>query len=120
MGFVEEIDDEDTVEEQKAEIATLTVSLNLNHAAALIKTEKFSEAREACEKVLKSDPKNVKAAFRKAQSWLEEKGFSQATAAFKACLALDENNAAAKAALQKALKGKKLQEAQEKKLYGKM
>jgi len=120
IQFVEEIDDEDSNEEQKKEIAGLIVSLSLNHAAALIKTGKFTDAREACDKVTKSDPKNVKAAFRRAQSWLEEKDYTEATAAFKACLALDETNTTAKAALQKALKGKKIQEAQEKKLYGKM
>lgn len=120
IKFIDDIDEEDASEVQKTEISEMYVSLHLNHAACLLKMERFAEVRKECDKVLKKDASNVKATFRTAQSWLDAKDYVEAAEWFKKTLGLDADNAAAKIALQKAIKGKKAHEATEKRMYGKM
>jgi hypothetical protein len=68
LEFVEDNGDNPT---EKEEIRKLKVSALLNIALSNLHLEKFSEVRSACDEVIKLDPTNIKAYYRKAKSFLD-------------------------------------------------
>jgi len=59
---------------------------------ALVKLEAFSKAKEACEKVLQADPKNIKALYQKGKILIQEKDYDDALNVLKLADSLEPNN----------------------------
>ncbi len=57
--------------EEEQEIKKMKISALLNIALCDLNSGKFQEVRLACDEVLKLDPRNVKAFYRKAKSYLD-------------------------------------------------
>jgi len=81
----------------KAAAREVARSLNLNLAAAHLKTGRYAEARKAADKVLSAEPSNLKALYRRAQAWVGTSDWVEAEQDVKGGLLLDPGNADFKA-----------------------
>lgn len=99
--FIEFDDNYDA--EQKKESTALKKSVDLNLAAAYLKLNKPMEARKSANKVLEKDPQNLKALYRRSQSFLDTGDWVEAEIDIKQGLALDSESTDFKL-LQKRLK----------------
>lgn len=79
----------------------------LNRAACLLKLGDHHAALAACTVVLKDDPGNTKALFRRASAQIELKAFSEAASDLQQLLAVDPENKEAQQKLAQAAQGKK-------------
>uniref|UniRef100_A0A1I8GZ41 peptidylprolyl isomerase n=1 Tax=Macrostomum lignano TaxID=282301 RepID=A0A1I8GZ41_9PLAT len=99
----------------------LLLAGRLNLALACLKTRRFQQAVTQCSAVLeKLDSKNEKALYRRGQARLETCDFDLAAEDFRACLAVNSSNSAAKAGLQRALDGAKQVEQRERRRFAGM
>ncbi|PAA70944.1 hypothetical protein BOX15_Mlig011021g1, partial [Macrostomum lignano] len=99
----------------------LLLAGRLNLALACLKTRRFQQAVTQCSSVLeKLDSKNEKALYRRGQARLETCDFDLAADDFRACLAVNSSNSAAKAGLQRALDGAKQVEQRERRRFAGM
>lgn len=73
----------------------------LNLAACALKLEEFYSAARHCDEILKEDPKNLKALYRRAQGRVGTKDFDDATRDCKRILELDPENKDAQLLMQK-------------------
>lgn len=99
--------------EQQTEVDTVKVAILLNQALCQNKSDRWSDAIKTCEKVLKLEPTNVKALFRRGQAYHRSSEFEKATADFQAVLQHDPSNADARtqlAAVQKSVADHKAKE----------
>merc|ERR1712039_827686 len=90
---------EDGQDRKRAE--ELRGACRLNLAACALKLEEFYAAARYCDEVLKDDPKNLKALYRRAQGRLGSKDFDDATRDCKRILELDRSNKDAQILMQK-------------------
>lgn len=92
--------------------------LRLNLSQALLKLNKFGDVVEQSTKVLKDDPQNLKALYRRGVAYSRSQDFDRAQADFKELLKLDPSNNEAKNEL--ASIGAKLKQfrEKEKKVFG--
>jgi tetratricopeptide (TPR) repeat protein len=70
----EAIKDEDLEyfdDNENTEVINMKISSLLNIALCNLNTEKFVEARQACDEVIKLDPRNIKAYYRRAKTYLD-------------------------------------------------
>ncbi len=68
----------DLTSEQKQQVDELAVSCRLNCAACYLKLEKYERCRDNCTEVLKLDPNNSKAFYRRGQALYQLKNFEEA------------------------------------------
>ncbi|TKY62748.1 Peptidyl-prolyl cis-trans isomerase FKBP65 [Spatholobus suberectus] len=79
-------------EDEKRQANTLRLSCNLNNAACKLKLGEYIEASRLCTKVLEQDPLNIKALYRRCQSYLKTSDLEKAEADIKRALIIDPNN----------------------------
>ena len=91
-----------------------------NLCMAYLKEENWSKTIESASHVLALDVCNVKALFRRGQSYSKSGFFVEAKADLQRCLELEQSNAAAKLALADNAKQSKAKDAEEKRQFGKM
>ncbi|KAF9614383.1 hypothetical protein IFM89_018282 [Coptis chinensis] len=106
--------------EQKKLGKFFTVTCNLNHALCQLKLKEFTEAAKLCTKVLKLDPCNVKALYRRAHSYLELIDLDQAELDLKKALAIDSNNGEVLQLLQRVKNTQSYYDKKEKTLFSDM
>lgn len=78
--------------ENKEEAKKILKSLQLNSAAAYLKMKEPLRAREAASKVIESDPYNMKALYRRAQSYIDTQDWIEAAQDIKLALGNDPDN----------------------------
>ncbi|WPT17954.1 Peptidyl-prolyl cis-trans isomerase FKBP62 [Picochlorum sp. SENEW3] len=78
--------------ENKEEAKKILKSLQLNSAAAYLKMKEPLRAREAASKVIETDPYNMKALYRRAQSYIDTQDWIEAAQDIKAALGNDPDN----------------------------
>jgi len=91
-----------------------------NLAATQMKLLAYDSAIKSCDAVIKLQPNNVKALFRKGQALESKKDNAEALVYFKRSLKLDPNSKRIKQDVDRLSKLAKQQEDKEKKLYAKM
>ncbi|KAK9154575.1 hypothetical protein Sjap_002055 [Stephania japonica] len=112
--------DHSFTDEEKALANALRISCNSNNAACKIKLGDYVEAVKLCSKVLELDPLNVKALYRRSQSYLRISELEKAEIDIKKALAIDPNNREVKLEYAK-LKGVKKEYAKyEAEIFGSM
>ncbi|RZC50360.1 hypothetical protein C5167_018788 [Papaver somniferum] len=79
-------------EEQKKAGHFFKVTCQLNNASCKIKLKEFREAAALCTKVLKLEPSNIKALFRRAQAYMETIDLDLAELDLKKALEIDPDN----------------------------
>jgi len=113
--FVFPREDED---KKKMQAAQLPVLLNL--AASQLKTKDFKGAWLNCEKALDIEVNNVKAIFRRGQSYVGQGEYEKARKDFQSALQLDPQNADLKRALNDLKKQEDDYKKKQQALYAKM
>jgi len=104
----------------KAEAAKLRRVSNTNAAACHLKMEAWREASNACDAVLKEEPDNVKALFRRGHACSELSEYREAHRDLRRVLELDRENKEAHRLLAKVKQFMKSEVANEKKMFSKM
>merc|ERR1712187_94521 len=107
-------------DENKTKAKELKKACEMNKALCFLKLSEHSEAKKCCNGLLKDDPLNVKALFRRAQADVSLKNFPDAMDDLKKVLETDSANAEAKRLLLEAKKGQKEADKQAKGMYSKM
>lgn len=120
MELFEFTDDEFKDKEQKDKAKELRKLCELNVAACQLKLGNFSEAKAACNGVLKEDSSNVKALFRRAQADLGLRNFEECIRDLRRVIDVDAQNREARKLLRDALAGQKEDAAKVKGLFAKM
>jgi len=92
--------------------------LQLNIAQAYLKFNKNKEAAEAAGKVLKDDPTNLKALYRRGLAYSKSQDFDRAQTDLKDLLKVDPQNAEAKKELATIATALKQFREKEKKVFG--
>merc|ERR1712183_449028 len=85
----------------------LRTTCRLNLAACALKLEEFHAAVRSCDTVLKDDPRNLKALYRRAQACLATKEFEDAARDCKKILELEAGHKEAQVLLHKIAQLKK-------------
>lgn len=104
----------------KAEALKLRRVSNANAAACHLKLEAWQEASTSCGLVLKEEPDNVKALFRRGHARVELGEYREAYVDLRKVLELDRENREAARLLAKAKQFMKSEVANEKKMFSKM
>merc|ERR1712187_201745 len=107
-------------DENKMKAKELKRACELNKAFCFLKLSEHSEAKGCCNGVLKDDPSNAKALFRRAQADVVLKNFTDAMNDLRKVIDGDASNVEAKRLLLEAKKGQKQVDAQAKGMYSKM
>ncbi|XP_077210967.1 70 kDa peptidyl-prolyl isomerase-like [Tasmannia lanceolata] len=94
-------------EEEKIQANTLKISCYLNNASCKLKLGQYIETLRLCTKVLDLDPHNVKALYRRSQSYVRTSEFEKAEADIKKSLSIDPNNRDVKLEYKKLVEKKK-------------
>merc|ERR1712048_79965 len=107
-------------DENKTKAKELKKACELNKALCFLKLSDPTKAKKCCSGVLKDDPMNVKALFRRAQADVALKNFPDAMSDLKKILDTDASNTEAKRLLLEAKKGQKAADEKAKGMYSKM
>lgn len=107
---------EDPEERQAGEELKNTCRLNL--AACALKLDLAYSAARFCDEVLKEDPKNIKALYRRAQGLLGSNDFEEAQRDCKAVLEIEPANKDARLLMQKVRQAEKEQLKMQKEQFG--
>jgi len=89
-------------ETMKAEAKNLKTLCELNKALCFLKCKEFSDAKKACDTVLKDEPSNAKALYRRAQAHYELGDISECMHDLKCLLKSESQNKEARDLLKKA------------------
>ncbi|XP_034692937.1 70 kDa peptidyl-prolyl isomerase-like [Vitis riparia] len=84
--------DHSFTDEEKVQANALRISCNLNNAACKLKLGEYLEASKQCTKVLELDPSNIKALYRRSQSYLRISELEKAEADIRRALTIDPSN----------------------------
>ncbi|XP_026431576.1 70 kDa peptidyl-prolyl isomerase-like isoform X1 [Papaver somniferum] len=84
--------DHSFTDEEKTRANALRISCHLNNAACKLKLGDYVEASKCCTKVLELDPSNIKALYRRSQSYLETQDLEKAEIDIKKALSINPNN----------------------------
>ncbi|XP_009610546.1 peptidyl-prolyl cis-trans isomerase FKBP62-like [Nicotiana tomentosiformis] len=79
-------------EEEKKQSKALKITCNLNNAACKLKLKDYKQAEKLCTKVLETESTNVKALYRRAQSYINMVDFDLAEFDIKKALEIDPAN----------------------------
>ncbi|XP_058107370.1 70 kDa peptidyl-prolyl isomerase-like [Magnolia sinica] len=112
--------DHSFTDEEKIQATGLKISCNLNNAACKLKLGEYSEASRLCTKVLDLDPYNVKALYRRSQSYMEMSDLEKAEVDIKKILSIDPYNRDAKLEYKKLRDKQKEYDKNQSKLFGAM
>mmetsp|Transcript_56838 Transcript_56838/g.122922 ORF Transcript_56838/g.122922 Transcript_56838/m.122922 type:complete len:678 (+) Transcript_56838:72-2105(+) len=93
---------------------------HLNSAACNLKLEEWEDAEQSCRAVLKEDPDNIKALFRRGQALDELASFREAMQSFRRVLELDRDNKEATRMVMKLRQSLKAEVEQQKRIFSKM
>lgn len=104
----------------KGEAISLRRLCNLNVAACHIKLENWRDTEKSCAAVLREDPDNVKALYRRAQALKELSEYRDAELCLKRVLEVDKENKEAARLLAKIKQFVKTEVAQQKQMFSKM
>mmetsp|Transcript_78276 Transcript_78276/g.162590 ORF Transcript_78276/g.162590 Transcript_78276/m.162590 type:complete len:684 (+) Transcript_78276:175-2226(+) len=104
----------------KEEAAALRKVCNLNAAACWLKLNSFKDAESACNLVLRDEPTNIKALFRKAKALEGCSEWRQAEQILRKVLELDKENKEAARTLLKVRQMAKQEEDEKKAIFSKM
>lgn len=96
------------------------ITFQLNAAMTLLKLGKYNEATVKCEQVLESDPKNVKALYRRALCEMQRGMLDQAQVSLQQALAHDASNEAVLAKLEQVYQLKGEESQQQKRMFSGM
>lgn len=107
-------------EENKQKAIELKQACELNKAACFLKLGELTEARSACDAVLKEDKCNAKALYRRAQAELGLKNFTDCMRDCKRIVEADPQNREARILLKQAQTGQKEVDQQMKGLFANM
>jgi len=107
-------------EDEKAEARKVKSACWNNEAQCGLKTKDFLAARKACDKVLKQDSQNIKALYRRAQTFIGTNDFIEAKRDLGNALAVDPDCKEAKLEMRRLAKLQQQRDAKEKKLYANM
>lgn len=107
-------------EENKKKTKDLKKACELNKAACQLKLQDFDSARTSCNSILKDDPENAKALFRRAQAELALKNYDECIKDAKRILLTDSQNREVRALLKDALAGQKEEDKKSQGMFGKM
>merc|ERR1712048_330176 len=107
-------------EENKSKAKELKKLAELNQAACHLKLKNFEEAKKSCNNVIKDDPSNVKALFRRAQCDIEFNNFQECLRDLKKVIQIEPQNRAARALLQDAKAGQKKEDQKAKATFANM
>lgn len=120
-GAVELLSHTDNFKEAtKSAAIALKLTCELNSAQCFLKMSDFFGARSACDAVLKLEPNNVKALFRRATANMQLNEFEGAVSELRRLLGVDPNNAEARRMLPQAQRGVKDADKRAKSMYSKM
>jgi len=104
----------------KAEAVSLRRLCNLNAAACHIKLEAWREAEKCCAAVLREQPDNIKALFRRGHALKELADYQEAEQSLRKVLELDKENKEARTMLVKLKQFVKTEVAQQKQMFSRM
>jgi len=104
----------------KGQAISLRRLCNLNVAACHIKLESWRDAEKACGAVLREEPDNVKALFRRGHALKELAEYHDAEQCLKRVLDIDKENKEAARMLAKIKQFVKMEVAQQKQMFSKM
>ncbi|KAG1681124.1 hypothetical protein FOA52_015566 [Chlamydomonas sp. UWO 241] len=104
----------------KAAARELRKSCHLNLAAVRVKQARWKDCVAACDKVLESDPDNIKGLFRRAQGYISMADFLEAELDIKRGLCIEPTNTDLVALSKKLKVEQKTSAKKESALYGKM
>merc|ERR1712007_62718 len=107
-------------ETMKTKAKDLKRLCELNKAACFLKLKEYAEAKKACDIVLKDEPNNVKAIFRKAQAYYEMKDIQDCIRDLKHLIEIDAQNKEARTLMKKALVAQKEDDKKSKGLFTNM
>merc|ERR1712063_191992 len=107
-------------ETMKTKAKDLKKLCELNKAACFLKLKEYGEAKKACDTVLKEEPNNVKAMFRKAQACYEMKDIQDCTRDLKRLIEIDAQNKEARVLMKKAQVAQKEDDKKSKGLFTNM
>jgi len=107
-------------EECKEQAKQLKQACELNKAMVHLKLQEFTEAKTACNAVLKDDARNVKATYRRAQAELGLKNFSDCIRDCKKVIEIDAQNKDARNLLKQAQLGQKEEDKKAQGLFANM
>lgn len=116
------LDDEDfeAPEGRAEEAKTLLTSCQLNEAQMFIKQQEWQSAAEVCSSVLKREPENVKALFRRGTALSKDSDFSAAKADLVAASKLDPKSKEVRDALTACKEAEVAAKAKDKAMFSKM
>lgn len=122
---IQETEETGKTEFEKQEIRRMKILMFANIAACNLKTKDFETARSACEEVLKLDPYNIKALYRRARSLALPinsgvEDFRAALVDLKRLLEIDPENMPALREVKRLQKLIEVNRKREKDTYGKM
>merc|ERR1712007_44662 len=107
-------------ETMKTKAKDLKRLCELNKAACLLKLKEYAEAKKACDIVLKDEPNNVKAIFRKAQACYEMKDIQDCIRDLNHLIEIDAQNREARTLMKKAQVAQKEEDKKSKGLFTNM
>mmetsp|Transcript_26680 Transcript_26680/g.75374 ORF Transcript_26680/g.75374 Transcript_26680/m.75374 type:complete len:590 (+) Transcript_26680:95-1864(+) len=98
----------------------LVTVCELNKAACMLKLGDHSGAKSACTAVLRADPRNVKALFRRASAYYALHEYSEAVADLKYLVEVDPENKEAQRLLPQAVRGARQEEKKASSMFTRM
>lgn len=104
----------------RSEAVALRKACHLNAAACWLKLEEWREAERECSEVLKEEPGNLKALFRRGQALASLREFREAEQSFRKVLELDKENKEAARMLQKLRQSARQELEQQKEMFSRM
>eukprot|EP00931_Biecheleriopsis_adriatica_P033998 TRINITY_DN19685_c0_g1_i1.p1 TRINITY_DN19685_c0_g1~~TRINITY_DN19685_c0_g1_i1.p1 ORF type:complete len:583 (+),score=214.97 TRINITY_DN19685_c0_g1_i1:62-1750(+) len=107
-------------EENKKKANEVKKACTLNKAACQLKLKLFDDAKGSCNTVLKDDPSNIKALFRRAQADLALKNYADCQSDVKKIIELEPQNREARTLAKEAAAGQKEEDKKSKGMFGKM
>eukprot|EP00262_Sarcandra_glabra_P003861 TRINITY_DN1468_c1_g1_i2.p1 TRINITY_DN1468_c1_g1~~TRINITY_DN1468_c1_g1_i2.p1 ORF type:complete len:535 (-),score=113.95 TRINITY_DN1468_c1_g1_i2:167-1771(-) len=112
--------DHSFTDEDKIRANALKISCHLNNAACKIRIGEYVDALRLCTKVLDLDPYNVKALYRRSQSYLMTSDLEKAEVDIKSALLIDPDNREMKLEYKKLKDKQKESDKTQAKIFGTM
>lgn len=112
--------DKDMDEAMKKETKEMKRVLWLNIAAVCLKQNEWNKVISNCDKVLQSDPNNIKALFRRSQAYMSRSDFIEAEADIRLAYNLDPSNRDVRAQYKKLKQQMKSSSEKEAEMYSTM